>query len=71
MAEVVRKHNDPAIDFHVSLYEYAVIGYELIAERDVVRINLSSVWMLANALRAIIARWNFQLCADVTGNFCN
>ena len=62
---------DPAIDFHVSLYDYVVIGYELIAERDVVRINLSSVWMLANALRAIIAGWNFQLCADVTGNFCN
>ncbi len=69
-SEAVRKHNnDPAIDFHVSLYDYVVIGYELIAERDVVRINLSSVWMLANALRAIIAGWNFQLCADVTGNF--
>ncbi len=25
--------------------------------------------MLANALRAIIAGWNFQLCADVMGNF--
>jgi hypothetical protein len=72
-SEAVRKHNDPAIDFHVSLYDYVVIGYELIAERDVVRINLSSVWMLqvANALRAIIAGWNFQLCADVTGNFCS
>jgi hypothetical protein len=70
-SEVVRKHNDPAIDYHVSLYEYVVIGYELIAARDVVRINMSSVWKLANALRAIIAGWNFQLCADVTGNFCN
>jgi hypothetical protein len=58
-SEAVRKHNDPAIDFHVSLYDYVVIGYELIAELDVVRINLSSVWMLANALRAIIAGWNF------------
>jgi hypothetical protein len=27
--------------------------------------------MLANALCAIIAGWNFQLCADITGNFCN
>ncbi len=70
-SEAVRKHNAPAIDFHVSLYEYVVIGYELIAERDVVRINLSSVWMLGNDVRAIIAGWNFQLCADVTGNFCN
>jgi hypothetical protein len=30
-SEVVRKHNDSAIIFHVSLYEYVVIGYELIA----------------------------------------
>jgi hypothetical protein len=67
----VRKRNDPAIDYHVSLYEYVMIGYELIAARDVVRINMSSVWMLANAFRAIIAGWNFQLCADVTGNVCN
>jgi hypothetical protein len=36
-SEVVRKHNDPAIDYHVSLYEYVVIGYELIAARDVMR----------------------------------
>jgi hypothetical protein len=69
-SEVVRKHNDPAIDYHLSLYEYVVIGYELTAAR-VVRIDLSSVWMLANALRTIIAGWNFQLFADVTGNFCN
>ncbi len=27
--------------------------------------------VLANALRAIVAGWKFQLCADVTGNFCN
>jgi hypothetical protein len=27
--------------------------------------------MLANALHAIVAEWNFQLCADVAGNFCN
>ncbi len=70
-SEVVRKHNDPALDYHVSLYEYVVIGYKLIVARDVVRINMSSVWMLANALSTIIAGWNFQLCADVTGNFCN
>ena len=65
------KHNDPAIDYHVPLYEYIVIGYELIAARDVVRMNLSSVWMLANALCVIVAGWNFELCADVTCNFCN
>jgi hypothetical protein len=73
-SELVRKYNYPAIDFHVSLYEYVVLGYELVAERDVVRIYMSSVWnlwMLVNTLRAIVARWNFQLCANVTGNFCN
>jgi hypothetical protein len=72
-SELGREHNDPAIDYHVSLYEYVVIGYELIAARVVVRINMSSVWMLANALRAIVAGCNFQLCADVTCNFqvCN
>ncbi len=61
-SEAVRKHKDPAMDFHVSLYDYVVIGYELIAERDVARIYLSSVWMLANALRAIIrfiTGWSF------------
>jgi hypothetical protein len=47
----VRKHNNPAIDYHVSLYEYA----ELIAERDVVQIKMSSVWMLAKAISAIVA----------------
>jgi hypothetical protein len=57
----VHKHNDPAIDYHVSFYEYVVIGYELIAKRDAVQIKMSSVWMLANALCAIIAGWNFQL----------
>ena len=58
-SELVRKHNDPAIDYHVSLYEYVVIGYELIAERDVVRINMSSLLMLVNTLCAIVAGWNF------------
>ncbi len=50
-SELVRKHTDPAIDYHVSLYEFVVIGYEVIAARDVVRINMSFLWMLANALR--------------------
>ena len=38
-SELVHQHNDPAIDYHVPLYEYVVIGYEPIAELDVVRIN--------------------------------
>ncbi len=70
-SELVRKHNDPASRYHLSLYEYVVIGHELIMERDFMRINLSSLWMLANALRAIDAGWKFQLCLDVTSNFCS
>jgi hypothetical protein len=33
--------------------------------------NMSSVWMLATALSAIVDGWNFQLCAHVTSNFCD
>ncbi len=57
----MHKHNDPANDYHLLIYDYVVIGHELIAKRDIVRINLSSLWMLANALRAIVAGWNYQL----------
>ncbi len=71
MTELVRKHNDATDDYHLSLYEDIAIGHELIACRDIVQINLSSVWMLANALRAVVAGWNFQLCGHVTGNFCS
>jgi hypothetical protein len=67
----VHKHNDQTNDYHLSLYEDVVIGHELIACRDLVQINLPSVWMLANALQVVVAGWNFQLCGDVTGNFCS
>ncbi len=67
----MRQHNDQTDDYHLSLYEDVVIGHELIAFRDIVRIKLSLVWMLANALRAIVAGWIFQLSGDVTGNFCS
>jgi hypothetical protein len=66
----VRKHNALTNENHLPLYNYVVIGHELIAERDIVRFNLSSPWMLANELCVIITEWNFQICADFTGNFC-
>ena len=66
----MHKNNDPADLYHLPLYDYVVIGHELVAERDIVRINFSSQWMLANALRAIAAGWGFQINGDVTGNFC-
>jgi hypothetical protein len=67
--ELVHKHNDPTDDYHLSLYEDVVIEHEMIACRDIVRINLSSVWMLANALRAIVAGWNFSSVVMSQENF--
>jgi hypothetical protein len=43
--ELVRKHNDPDDSYHLRLFYSVVIGSEV--ERDVVRINFSSPWMLA------------------------
>ncbi len=37
---------------------------------DVLRINMSSLWMLTHAFRSIKAGWGFQLNADVTGKLC-
>ena len=48
-----------------------MLGSQVAAEHDVVRITFGSVWMLCNAFRAIIAGWVFQLNGDVTGKFCN
>ena len=47
-----------------------MLGSEFIPQRDILRITLSSPWMLSNALRAIIAGWGFQLNGDVTGKLC-
>jgi hypothetical protein len=72
LRELVRKHNrdDPADSYHLPLFEFVVIGSEVTAERDLVRLDFSSAWMLANSLPAIAAGWGFQLYADVTCNFC-
>jgi hypothetical protein len=64
------KHNNPADPFHFKLYDFLVLGSEIVAARDIVRITFSSMWMLLNALRAIIAGWGFQLNGDVTGKVC-
>ena len=59
---LLTKHNlnDPENPYHFNLFEFVVLGSEFIAQRDIVRITLSSSWMLPNALRAIIAGWGFQ-----------
>ena len=67
---LLSKHNDPEDPFHFNLFEFVVLGGEFAAQRDIVRITLSSPWMLLNALRAIIAGWGFQLNGDATGKLC-
>ena len=65
------KHNDADDPYHLRLFDFVVLGSQVTAEHDLVRITFGSVWMLCNALRAIIAGWVFQLNGNVTGKFCN
>ena len=53
-----------------SMNDFVVLGSELIAQHDIVRITVASLWMLANVLQAIIAGWGFQLNGNVTGKVC-
>jgi hypothetical protein len=69
-SELLSKHNDPEDPYHFDLFQFLVLGHEFSPQRDIVRITLSSPWMLLNALRAIIAGWGFQLNGDVTGKVC-
>ena len=66
----MRKRNDPEDPFHFKLFDFSVLGSELIAERVIVRFTVASFWKLANVLQAIIAGWGFQLNGDVTGKVC-
>jgi hypothetical protein len=70
LRELVLKHNDPANSYHLLLFDFVVIGGEVTADRDLVLLNFSSAWMLANSLSAIATGWGFQPNADVTSNFC-
>ncbi len=40
------------------------------AARDIVHINISSLWFLSNILRQIATGWAFQLSADAFFGFC-
>ena len=68
---LMRKHNDPEYAYHFRLFDFVVLGSQVTAEHDLVRITFGSVWMMLNAYRAIIAGWGFQLNGDVTGKYCN
>ena len=64
------KHNDPEDAYHFRLFDFVVLGSQVTAEHDLVRITFGSVWMILKAYRAIIAGWGFQLNGDVSGKFC-
>ena len=67
---LIDRHNDEADEFHFDLFKPFVIGRDLNAKRDIVHINITSLWFLANTLRAIGTGWVFQLNSDATFNFC-
>ncbi len=63
-SDLMRKHNDRREAYHFRLFEFVVLGSQVSAERDIVCITFSSVWMILNAFRAIVAGWGFQLNGD-------
>jgi hypothetical protein len=56
-------------DFYGKLQEFAMC-HQNEAAFDVLRMNMSSLWMLTQAFCAIKAGWGFQLNEDVTGKLC-
>ncbi len=47
-----------------------MIGSDVQAAYGILRINLSSLWVLLNYLRAVKAGWSVQLNGEGTGDFC-
>ena len=67
-AMTLRKHNDPQDPYHLTMFEHLVIGADVQAARMLVT---SDPWSLLHALRAIVARWTFQVnMMDVTFGVC-
>ncbi len=69
VSDRLRKHNDSEDAYQFQLFEFAVLGSQITAEHDLVRITfqVGSIYMHLNAFRAIAAGWGFQLNSDVTG----
>jgi hypothetical protein len=65
------RHNNPAESSCMPLFSAFVIGSDIKAERQLMHINFSSVWLLLNAVRAIETRWAVQLNWDATFGFCS
>ena len=66
----MHKHSDRADTYHFELFDFVVVGSDIIPERDNVRIAFASLWMLVNAVSAIIAGLGFQLNGSATYKFC-
>ena len=64
------QHNDPTDSFCMPLFSAFVIGCDIKAERQLIHIKFSSVWLLLNAVRAIETGWMVQLNGDATFGFC-
>jgi hypothetical protein len=56
---VAARHNDPEDDFHFNMFSAFVIGRDHNAARDIVHINITSLWFLSNVLRQIATGWVF------------
>jgi hypothetical protein len=69
-ADLFARNNDGEDEFHFDLFTPVVIGRNLDAPRDIVHINLTSLWFLFNLLRVIASGWVFQLNGDATFSFC-
>ena len=66
----VRKHNDPADEYCLSLFSVFTIGHDIKPETQAIHINMSSPWVLFNAIRALETGWVVQLNGDGTFGFC-
>ncbi len=52
-SERVCKHDDANDPYHLKLFEFCIIGFDLQAACGIVCLNFSSLWMLLNAFRSI------------------
>ena len=67
---LIDRNNNFDDDFHFDLFTPFVIGRGIDAKRDIVHINITSMWFLLNIFRLIACGWVFQLNADTTFSFC-
>ncbi len=66
------KHEQIVAVADVDIFGAFIIGREsrdLNAARDIVHINITSLWFLCNSIRQIGTGWVFQLNADATFSF--